>query len=99
MDAMNSGNESDHDLISTEMLEDICDRSQTHPNFNRGEVRYKICDRIRQRKSEWKGALKARLSMGKSLQKVFSTVVKEIFTRIDTCGRIWFRSFPFHSRT
>ena len=30
MDAMNSGDESDHDLISTEMLEDICDGSQTH---------------------------------------------------------------------
>ena len=27
MDAINSGDESDHDLISTEMLEDICDRS------------------------------------------------------------------------
>ena len=27
MDAINSGDESDHDLISTEMLEDICDGS------------------------------------------------------------------------
>ena len=35
MDAINSGDESDHDLISTEMLEDICDGSQTHPNVNR----------------------------------------------------------------
>ena len=59
MDAMNSGDESDHDLISTEMLEDIRDGSQTHPNVNRREARYKICDRIRQRQSEWKGALKA----------------------------------------
>ena len=25
MDAMNSGDESDHDLISTDVLEDICD--------------------------------------------------------------------------
>ena len=33
MDAINSGDESDHDLISTEMLEDIHDGSQTHPNF------------------------------------------------------------------
>ena len=31
MNAINSGDESDHDLISTEMLEDICDGSQTHP--------------------------------------------------------------------
>ena len=29
-----SGDELDHDLISTEMLEDICDGSQTHPNIN-----------------------------------------------------------------
>ena len=34
MENINSGDESDHDLISTEMLEDICDRSQTHPNIN-----------------------------------------------------------------
>ena len=27
MENINSGDESDHDLISTEMLEDICDRS------------------------------------------------------------------------
>ena len=59
MDTINSGDESDHDLISKEMLEDICDGSQTHLNVNRGEERYKICDNIRQRQSEWKGALKA----------------------------------------
>ena len=35
MDAINSGDESDNDLISTEMLEDICDGGQTHPNVNR----------------------------------------------------------------
>ena len=35
MDAMNYGDESDHDIIPTEMLEDILDRSQTHPNVNR----------------------------------------------------------------
>ena len=41
MDAINSGDESDHDLIFTEMLEDICDGSLTHPNVNRREARYK----------------------------------------------------------
>ena len=35
MDAMTSGDESDHDHIYTEMLQDICDGSQTHPNVNR----------------------------------------------------------------
>ena len=67
MDAMNSGEESYHDLIYTEMLEDIRDGSQTHPKANRIESRYKIRDRIRQRQSEWKGALKAVRSMGKGL--------------------------------
>ena len=41
MDAMNSGDESDNDLISTEMLEDISDRIQNHINVNRIEARYK----------------------------------------------------------
>ena len=57
-------------------IEDICDGSQTHPNVNRREARYKIRDRIRQRTLEWKGALKATQRMGKGLHKVFSTVVK-----------------------
>ena len=52
MDAINSGDESDHDLISTEMLEDIRDGSKTHLNVNRRESHYKICDRIRQGQSE-----------------------------------------------
>ena len=52
MDAMNSGDESDHDLISTEMLERIRDGSQTHPNVNRREACYKIRDCIRQIQSE-----------------------------------------------
>ena len=52
MDAINSVVESDHDLISTDMLEGICDGSQTHPNVNRREAGYKIHDRIRQRQSE-----------------------------------------------
>ena len=35
MDAMDSGNESDRDRMSTEMLEDFRDGSQSHPNVNR----------------------------------------------------------------
>ena len=54
MDAINSGDESDHDLISTEMLEDIRDGCHTHPNVNRREARYKISDCIKQIQSEWK---------------------------------------------
>ena len=59
MDAMDSGDESDHDFISTDMLEDIHEGSQSHPNVNQREARYKIRDRIRQRQSELKGELKA----------------------------------------
>ena len=32
---LDSNEKSDHDLISTEMLEDIRDGSQNHPNFNK----------------------------------------------------------------
>ena len=59
MENINSGDESDHDITSTEMLEDIRDRSQTHPKINIREAHYEIRDRDRQRQSEWKGALKA----------------------------------------
>ena len=86
MDAMNSGDESDHDIISMEMLEDICYRSQTHPNVNRRETRYKIRDSIRQTQPEWKGALKSTRSMGKGLHKVFSTVAKEISQELTFLG-------------
>ena len=57
MDAMNSGNCSYDDPMSTEMVEYICDGSQSHPNVNRRETRYKIRDSIKQRQLEWKGAL------------------------------------------
>ena len=78
MDAMNSGDEWDHDLISTEMLEEIYDGSHAHPNVNRREARYKIRDRIKQRQSEWKGPLKSMQIMGKGLHKLFKNFVKDI---------------------
>ena len=78
MDSMNSGNESEHDLIPTKELENFCDGSQSHTNVNKREARYKIRDRIRQRQSEWKGPLKDMQNMGKVLHKVFNTVVKYI---------------------
>ena len=39
MEKFDSNEKSDHDLIFTEMLEDIHDGSQTHPTFNRREAR------------------------------------------------------------
>ena len=44
MDAMGSGDESDHDLISMEILENILDGSQSHSNVNQRGACYKICD-------------------------------------------------------
>ena len=46
MDAMDSGYESDHELISTEMLEKIHDGNHSHLKVNQREARYKIRDYI-----------------------------------------------------
>ena len=99
MYAMDSGDDSDHDIISTEMLEDIRDVSQSHPNVNLRESRYKICDYIRQRQSERKGVLRKTRSMGKGFTQGIQYDSKIYFAGIDSFGRIWFRSFPFHSIT
>ena len=45
--AMYYGNESDAEPITTEMLVDICDGSQSHLSVNRREARYKIRYRIK----------------------------------------------------
>ena len=58
MDVMNSLNESDDEPMTTEMLEDIFDGSESHPSVNRIEARYKICERIKQRQLEWRVSLK-----------------------------------------
>ena len=75
---MDSGDESDDEPMSMEMLEDIRDRSQSHPYVNSREARYKIRDHIKQGQLEWKVDLKATQNMGKGSHKVFKTVVKEI---------------------
>ena len=49
MENSDSNEKSDHDLISTEVLEDIRDGSQTYPNVNKRDARYKISDRVRKR--------------------------------------------------
>ena len=95
MDAMDSGDGSDHDLISTEMLEDICDRSQSHPRINQREACYKVFDRIKKRQSERKGALKATQNMDKSLHKVFKTVVKYILQELPPLGESGSEVFHF----
>ena len=54
MDAMDSGNESDSELMSAEMLEYIFDNSKSHLSVNRREARYKIRDLIKKIQAEWK---------------------------------------------
>ena len=81
-----SVDESDDEPMSTEMLEDISDGSQSHPDVNRRKALYKIRDRIKQRKLEWKGALKSTWNMGKGSQKMFKTVVKYIYQDLPPLG-------------
>ena len=78
MENLDSNENSDHDLIYTETLEDICDGIQTHLTVNKRGERCKIRYRIKQSQSEWKVTLKATSNMIKGLHKVFSTIVKEI---------------------
>ena len=46
---MSSSDESDAEPMSTDMLEDICDGSQSHPSINRIEGRYNIIYCFKQR--------------------------------------------------
>ena len=52
MDVVSSGNESDAEPMSVDMLEHILDRSQSHPSINRREACYEIRDRFNQRQAE-----------------------------------------------
>ena len=86
MGNLNENRTFDDDLISMEMLHDIRDGNKTHMNMDKREARIKIRDRIKQKKSEWKGALRATHKMGKGLHKVFSTIVKEILQKLTNFG-------------
>ena len=83
---MDSGDESYHYLISTELLEYVRDWSQFRPDGNQREARYKISDSISQIQLEWKWALKATQNKGKGLHKVFLTAVKDISQEFTPLG-------------
>ena len=78
MDEMSSGDESDSQPMSTDILEDLGDVSQYNPSINKREARYKIRDRIKQRRSERKGALLSTQNMEKVSHNVFKAVVNEL---------------------
>ena len=83
---MSSDNESDAEPMYTDMLEDICDGSQSCPSINRREARYKIRGCITQRRAEWKGALLSTQNMGKYLQKLFKNVVIKLSEALAILG-------------
>ena len=72
--------------MSTEMLEDIRDRSHSHPIINRRYAHYKIRDNIKKGQPEWKAELKATRNMGKDSYKVFKTFVKDILQDLPIFG-------------
>ena len=58
----------------------------SHPIINGRETRYNICDCIKQRLAEWKGALLSTKNMGKGLHKVFKAVVNELSQALPILG-------------
>ena len=75
IDSMSSGDESDSEPSSTDMLEDICDNNQYCLSINSREARYKIRGHIKQGQAGWKRALLSTRNMGKGLHTVFKAVV------------------------
>ena len=75
---MSSGNESDDKPMSTEMLEDIFDGSQSHPIINRIEARYKISHIFKQIHFLFKGELLSTRNVGKGSHKVFKAAINEV---------------------
>ena len=86
MYVMSSGDESYAEPMSTYMLEDICNGSQSHPSKNRRAARYKIRDGIKRGQSKWKGALLSMQNMGKYIHKVFKAVANKISTSFTNIG-------------
>ena len=78
MDEMSSCDDSDAEPMSTEMLEYICDGSQSHTSVNRRQSHYRIRDHIKRGQVECKGALLSTRNMGKGLHKLFKAVFNEI---------------------
>ena len=54
--------------------------------MSKREARLAIRARIKQKKLQWKGALRATHKMGKGLHRVFSTIVSEILQEMTNFG-------------
>ena len=55
IDESSTDYDSDDGYIYMNALEEIWDENHVHPDINARYARLKICDRIRQAQSEWKG--------------------------------------------
>ena len=58
-----------------------------------------IRDLIKQKKLQWKGALRATHKMGKGLHRVFSTIVSEISLELTNFGETGSEVSHFFTRT
>ena len=72
--------------MSSDILEDIRDCSQSHLRINIIEAQYKIRDRIKEGQVEWKGALLSIKNTIKGLHKVFRDVVNQISQALPILG-------------
>ena len=71
MYAISSGDESDTEPMSIDMLEEISDGSQSHPSINSREACYNIRDCIKRGQLECKGELLSTINLVKVFHKVF----------------------------
>ena len=85
--------------MSTDMLEDFSDKSQSNLIINRREKCYKIRDHIERGQVECKGELLSTQKMGKGLQKAFRAVVNEISQALPILGESVSEVFYFIPET
>ena len=83
---MSSIDKFDAEPMSTDMLEDIRDHSQSHPSINRRNSRYKIRDHIKRGQSEWKRTLLSTQNMVKVSLEVFKDVANDISQSLPIFG-------------
>ena len=76
----------DDDFISTETLHAIQNGNKTHPKIDKRGACLAIRFSFKQKKSQWKGALRATHKMGKGLHRVFSTILSEISQELTNFG-------------
>ena len=86
MDVMDSSDAYDAETMYTQILEYINDSNKYHLILNRREACCKIHDRIKRNQAEWKEALLSTQSVGKVLQRLFKSVVKDILQVLPILG-------------